>query len=629
MPERARANCSCPVWWWMLPILLLASALAVVWLDVNALNGDEPKSVIAAGVFRSGPHSFQDVWNTIASMSPEQALGWPMLLSLWGRVTGWSEYAVRVIPMLAGIVTLAWVYRTGRDFFNARAGLYAALLLGVSVFLHAYMAHARAFTLVALFSTLCLWCYWRVALHPRPSGWATRAGLLLGATGLLWSHYFSALLLPVLGLYHLLFAQKTRRWWWPVLLIGLAGLTATLQLPVFAMGLDRTVTNLGLHNRAMSAPDLLARLLHHLGNGAVYPRAPFDDALFILLPPGLLTAFVLRLRAGERAGAAWYPGLVSGAFLLLVIAVNEVVQAMGVSRVRYLMPLWPMLALPAGAGLERLARRRRWLVLGLLTLWLIAGVRVSLDPDFRYRLGFFRRTDFHEVYRTMRERITPADFLAVDYHAAQGDPSRIYLRTLNVPWATIHRYLAEPYEEVTPEHEEFRYLWLLYLTKDRVGFTDLYSRLGRVLCERALDEWGFTLERYARHSAADCPEVPARLDFEADISMTAPEIEVRDGRLRLDAHFRSADHALLARYTLAVHIIDPRSGERVTQGDTGVGPGNIVPLRSEIDVSALPAGEYELRVALYDWQTGERLPARDLATGASGDMLTLQHFRVG
>ena len=78
-----------------------------------------------------------------------------------------------------------------------------------------------------------------------------------------------------------------------------------------------------------------------------------------------------------------------------------------------------------------------------------------------------------------------------------------------------------------------------------------------------------------------------------------------------------------------MHIIDPLSGERVAQGDTGVGPGTFVPLRSEIDVSALPPGEYDLRIALYDWQTGARLPARDLVTGASGDMHTLYRFRLG
>ena len=38
-----------------------------------------------------------------------------------------------------------------------------------------------------------------------------------------------------------------------------------------------------------------------------------------------------------------------------------------------------------------------------------------------------------------------------------------------------------------------------------VGFADLPQELGRVLCERVLDEWGFTLERYALHSVEELP----------------------------------------------------------------------------------------------------------------------------
>ena len=149
-----------------------------------------------------------------------------------------------------------------------------------------------------------------------------------------------------------------------------------------------------------------------------------------------------------------------------------------------------------------------------------------------------------------------------------------------------------------------------------------------MLCERVLDEWGFTLERYALYSVENCPDKPVRLAFDSDIQLTAPEISLRDGLLRLDAHFRSADDYLLSYYSLAVHVIDQR-GQRVAQGDVGVGPGAIVPLRSEIDISELPRGEYELRVALYNWQTGARLTARDLETGETGDMHTLQRFRIG
>ena len=122
----------------------------------------------------------------------------------------------------------------------------------------------------------------------------------------------------------------------------------------------------------------------------------------------------------------------------------------------------------------------------------------------------------------------------------------------------------------------------------------------------------------------------ARLQFENDIALFAPVApELRDGQLRLRTTLSSTDETLLARYSLAIHVIDLRTGERVAQADTGVGPGSYVPLCREIDISALPPGDFEVRVALYDWQTGARLSARDLVTDEVSDMHTLHRFRHG
>ena len=91
----------------------------------------------------------------------------------------------------------------------------------------------------------------------------------------------------------------------------------------------------------------------------------------------------------------------------------------------------------------------------------------------------------------------------------------------------------------------------------------------------------------------------SRLQFENEIELYAPVApELHNGLLRFRSSLGSADETLLARYSLAIHVIDLRTGERVAQGDTGVGPGAYVPLCREIDISALPQSEYEVRVAL-------------------------------
>ena len=133
-----------------------------------------------------------------------------MLLSIWGRVAGWSEFAIRALSLFVGLLTLAWVYRTGRDFFTPAAGLIAALLLSASVFHLVYMTRNGSLCAVSLCVAICIWYYWRVALYSQQPGRGAQAGLLLGSIGLLYSHYLGALLLPVSAWFHLLFVPKNR-----------------------------------------------------------------------------------------------------------------------------------------------------------------------------------------------------------------------------------------------------------------------------------------------------------------------------------------------------------------------------------------------------------------------------------
>ena len=613
-------------WLWALLPLLLATALAVPLLNVDAFNGDEPASILSAGVLDSGPQSLLEVWNYIEEHHATQTQGWSKLLFAWGRVVGWSELAIRALSLFFGLLTLAWVYRTGCDFLAPTAGHFAALLLSSSVFLIAYMIHARAFSLVALFTTLILWCYGRIILQPRPPGRGPQAGLLLGSIGLLYSHYVASLFLVSLVLFHLLFVPKTRRWWQPVLPLILAAMLAMLQLPGILRGLELATGLESIPGRALTAPALVSYLTRFMTNGLLDPSSLLSGLLPVLLLLVLALVTLQQLRGVIKISPLRLLGWTTLTTLVVMIAINEVLKVIAATRIRYLMPLWPLTALLVGAGLWRLANKHRILVTGMLALWLVLGAWLIVATDFRYELGFFLRKENRQLFPVVRENVPASDLLAFDYTPALVQSGWFYDRKSTLK--NIYRYKADPYETIRPVHADYPYLWLLYRTKDRVGFADLPQELGRVFCERALEEWGFTLERYALSSVENCPARPVRLAFDSDIQLTAPEITIRDERLRLDAHFRSEDELLLASYSLAVHVFDQR-GLRVAQGDVGVGPGAIVPLRSEIDVSALPPGDYEVHVALYDWQTGARLSARDTETGVVSDMHTLHHFRLG
>ena len=168
-------------------------------------------------------------------------------------------------------------------------------------------------------------------------------------TGLLYSQYFGALLLPVLGLFHLLFVPKNRRWWRTVLLPGLAALISALQLPAFINGLAIYRIQRSTAQYCPDDPQLLAQFLRYLVNDLISPTLFVATLLAILLPLALLVATVLRLRARRPVGAGWLLAFVSATLLLLYVVSNEALRIVSERRMRYLIALWPLLALLAGA----------------------------------------------------------------------------------------------------------------------------------------------------------------------------------------------------------------------------------------------------------------------------------------
>ena len=538
MPARVTTT----AWLWALLPLLLAAALVVPLLDVDAFNGDEPDSLSSAGVLDSGPQSLLEVWNYIEEHHATQTQGWSKLLFAWGRVVGWSELAIRALSLFFGLLTLAWVYRTGCDFLAPTAGHFAALLLSSSVFLIAYMIHARAFSLVALFTTLILWCYARITLQPGPPGRGTQAGLLLGSIGLLYSHYLASLFPVALVLFHLLFVPKTRRWWRPMALYGLAFLIAGVQIPGLLGGLSY-LSREELGSRILTAPALISHFLRFLTNGLVAPSPPFSELLLLASPLALVIVTLRRLRRGKGVSAIWLLFFTSAVLLALVIVINELFQVIVDNRIRYLMPLWPLTALLVGAGLWRLARSFRRLVFVLLALWLIFGAWLLHNTNYRYEQGYFypqASGDSISAIRTLVNRVPETDFLIMDTSLRKR--LAIWFGAKNKGY--FYRYKADPYIELRSLVPDWPFVTIMYESQHRLVLADLPHELGLALCERLLDEGGITLDRFALHSVDSCPNLPCTpgvFDSVTSSSLTPGDYSISDGLLRLDAHFRSED----------------------------------------------------------------------------------------
>ena len=634
MQKALRIPASRLSWLWALLPLLLAAGLTVTALGRDVFDTDEAATMIGAGARHLGPYTLAEAIHTSVSRWPGQAWGHVVVFSQWGRVVGWSELAIRTVPWLTGLLTLACVYRFGRALFTARIALAAMLLLATSVLFLTYMHVARSYAAAMLFATTVIWAYWRVALLPRPPGHGSRAILVLGATGLLYSHFLGALLLPALALFHLFFVRKELRWWQPVVLLGLAALLALPQVPDLLSGIEQNQENDGLHAVAMHYPEVIATFLRYLSKGLFEVRRPFSTLLALALPLPLLIAGWRSRHGGQAHGAVWYLALTCALQLLLLLGANEWLQVLEKNRVRYLATLWPPAVLLISLALlhPKRALLRPPGGLALVALMAFLGTSDYLGEGELTRAWSWRASRVSIAATRVIATEERADGLLVaDRDLFEAD--RVYEfyigfygdHRVNLKQRTASASLLEHAQGLDK-------VWLI-LPSSRANILrvpnhiDHFRKAGWFHC-RSWQEDGVTMELLLSPFPAEMTN-QSRLQFENDIELIAPVApELRDGLLRLRARLGSADATLLSRYSLALHVIDTLTGERVAQGDIGVGPGAVVPLCREIDISALPPGDYELRVALYDWRTGARLSARDLVTDEVSDMHTLHRFRL-
>ena len=337
--------------------------------------------------------------------------------------------------------------------------------------------------------------------------------------------------------------------------------------------------------------------------------------------------------------ATWYLSLVSILLFLSLLAVNELLLVLEEKRVRYLLTLWPPVTLLTSVALMHRKRPSLQPPVGLVLAVIVAVAGVT---DFLYE-GKLIRASWPWL-------APPVSIAATRVIATEGSADGLLVADRGLfehdrdyEFYTgvygDHRVLLKqklPSADLLERAQGRDRVWIMLrnslLGSPQEDFFNVHAYLERFRQEgwfhcRSLKEDDITMELLLSPLPAARLD-QARLQFENDIELFAPVApELRDGQLRLRAALSSADESLLARYSLAIHVIDSLSDRRVAQADTGIGPGNYVPLCREIDVSALPPGDYEVRVALYDWQTGARLIARDLDTDEVGDIHTLQRFR--
>jgi hypothetical protein len=582
-------------WWWMVFVLLGVALLAVPGLDADALWYDEVKTYQHAGGAHYGPRSPGAVWAALYENAPDQAPGYFVLLNLWARAVGWSEFAVRALSLLAGLLAVAVVYRAGRDFFGGVGGYAAALLLGANAYYIHFLHEARAFGLGMLATAVAIWAYWYL-MKVRLS-WRVAVLFALGALGMLYSHYFIALSLLALALYHLLLGPETGRWWLPVGLAVPVTLAFTPALLMLQGGIAKNTENARLQALAMNPPAILWEMLRYFGNGL-----PLAAALLL----GLGVLFVLQdVRRSER-----YVAFVAIAAVLLVLFVNSSVPVLMPGRERYLAGLWVLLALLATATVMAVWRLQHWAAIGFIAAWVVCGGVVTVT-DQVVTMDGKSVVAWREMVGQISDELAPTDVLA--FHAplfpwGTRVPFEFYKAPLPIRAELVETLEVEPVMQSYVESADRVWLGV----DQRYPSEAQYDTFRGVLAAdfTVCEEWQWaaitSLSLYAR-SEVYCPTDSALAQFGGHVMLANhTPVQVGDDGIGVSVQWNRVPGSLGEPYSVGFQLMS--GGELVAQQDIGLPPHLTFISHAALAPNEVSTGTYQLNVVVYNWQTGGLLP---------------------
>ncbi len=337
--------------WPSVGLLAVAFAVRVSTLTVQSLWRDE----VDALRFATAP------WPELLSTFTRPGWNGPLyfvVLRGWIALTGPSEFALRYLSLLWGVMAVALGFALARRLAGMVAALVCSVFFAISPYFIWYSQEVKMYTLILAMATLAIYALRRAVASNRVVWWAT----LVVATSLaFYSHILAALLIPVEMILTLVWGlgARDRRWG-----IGALASFACLTLPYLPL--------LRWQWPLVFTPAQTGYMFY-----------PFQDMLLVMLN-GFATGISGQLAHIAYEMAARVHALWAGA------RPSDVTVDSGIV---YTMPLWPAgLLLVAGLVVSEAQWRDKvallvWLLLPPLALYLVSLNRPIFTDRYLIWIG--------------------------------------------------------------------------------------------------------------------------------------------------------------------------------------------------------------------------------------------------
>jgi len=637
-------------YFWLLVALLVAFALRVVFLDAQSLWNDEGTSVALSAL------SLEAIVNGAArDIHPPL---YYILLRFWMPFVGTTEFAVRFLSVIAGVLIVPVTYRVARAFFDDEIAVIAAFLTAFSPFQIYYSQEARMYIWVTLWSAVSVWAFaklqvssYKFKVEMRNSPFAIWLVYIAATTAALYTQYVGAFIVLVENLacaIRWLFSIRNSQfairalahWLIAQLVIGFA----FLPLFLFAGGQLASWPSI---SEPLDLPTLLWRVLNVFSVGVT-----LDDSVAI----GIALAFGIVFLIGCRCTTNPLSYCPTVPLILWTFVPIAVMYAVSLSRPAY-NPKFLLLATPAflilvARGLARIhpgifergskypPQSPLWsFVFWALSIIIAVGFFPALENY--YFNPRYARDDYRAGVRFIDANERAGDGILINA-PGQIDVVRYYRRGNQQLFLLPRMRPPDPVAtraDVDAMIGKTQRLFAIYWSTDQ---SDPQRIVETRLAERAFkarDEWhgDVRLALYGTAPAERPRGAAQQLDarFGDAIALSSYQLDGREARggavLTLTLNWR-VEQIPNARYKVFVHllgandqIVAQRDGEPV--GDlrptTTWRAGETIADNHGIFVEpGVPPGDYRVEIGMYRADNGARLPV------GGGDHLILGTVQI-